>query len=94
MRPARLPLFGNASGQNFCSAADFSAQAAKRIKKDCRGEALGDVLTNLCRILFGAALVTPLGPLGLDLGYGFDRVDALGRRAPKWQVHFKFGQFF
>jgi outer membrane protein insertion porin family len=43
---------------------------------------------------FGAALVTPLGPLGLDLGYGFDRVDAFGRRAPKWQVHFKFGQFF
>lgn len=43
---------------------------------------------------FGAALVTPLGPLGLDLGYGFDRVDAAGRRAPKWQVHFKFGQFF
>lgn len=43
---------------------------------------------------FGAALVTPLGPLGLDLGYGFDRVDALGRRDPKWQVHFKFGQFF
>jgi len=42
----------------------------------------------------GAALVTPLGPLGLDLGYGFDRVDADGRRAPKWQVHFKFGQFF
>jgi outer membrane protein insertion porin family len=42
----------------------------------------------------GAALVTPLGPLGLDLGYGFDRVDAEGRRAPKWQVHFKFGQFF
>jgi outer membrane protein insertion porin family len=43
---------------------------------------------------FGAALVTPLGPLGLDLGYGFDRVDAAGRPAPKWQVHFKFGQFF
>lgn len=43
---------------------------------------------------FGAALVTPLGPLGLDLGYGFDRVDIFGRRAPKWQVHFKFGQFF
>ena len=42
----------------------------------------------------GAALVTPLGPLGLDLGYGFDRVDAFGRKAPKWQVHFKFGQFF
>ena len=43
---------------------------------------------------FGAALVTPLGPLGLDLGYGFDRTDAQGRRAPAWQVHFKFGQFF
>ena len=43
---------------------------------------------------FGAALVTPLGPLGIDLGYGFDRVDAQGRRAPAWQVHFKFGQFF
>ena len=43
---------------------------------------------------FGAALVTPLGPLGLDLGYGFDRVDSRGRRDPKWQVHFKFGQFF
>jgi outer membrane protein insertion porin family len=43
---------------------------------------------------FGAALVTPLGPLGLDLGYGFDRVDAAGVRTPAWQVHFKFGQFF
>jgi hypothetical protein len=39
-------------------------------------------------------MVTPLGPLGLDLGYGFDRLDAAGRRAPGWQVHFKFGQFF
>ena len=43
---------------------------------------------------FGAALVTPLGPLGVDLGYGFDRVDASGRKDPKWQVHFKFGQIF
>ena len=43
---------------------------------------------------FGAALVTPLGPLGLDMGYGFDRVDAAGIRKPAWQVHFKFGQFF
>jgi len=24
----------------------------------------------------------------------FDRVDLLGRKAPKWQVHFKFGQLF
>ena len=43
---------------------------------------------------FGAALITPLGPLGLDIGYGFDRVDAFGRRDPKWQVHFKLGQLF
>jgi outer membrane protein insertion porin family len=42
----------------------------------------------------GASLVTPLGPLGIDLGYGFDRVDQFGRRDPKWQVHFKFGQIF
>lgn len=42
----------------------------------------------------GASVVTPLGPLGIDLGYGFDRVDALGRKDPKWQVHFKFGQIF
>lgn len=43
---------------------------------------------------FGASLVTPLGPLGVDLGYGFDRTDAAGRKDPKWQVHFKFGQIF
>ncbi|GAC1477146.1 MAG: hypothetical protein NVS1B4_19330 [Gemmatimonadaceae bacterium] len=42
----------------------------------------------------GAALVTPLGPLGLDFGYGFDRVNTLGRLDPKWELHFKFGQFF
>jgi outer membrane protein insertion porin family len=42
----------------------------------------------------GASLVTPLGPLGVDLAYGFDRVDLLGRKNPKWQVHFKFGQIF
>jgi len=43
---------------------------------------------------FGGAIVTPLGPLGLDIGYGFDRTDTAGRKAPKWQVHFKFGQLF
>jgi outer membrane protein insertion porin family len=39
----------------------------------------------------GVSLVTPLGPLGVDLGYGFDQVDILGHPAPKWQGHFKFG---
>jgi outer membrane protein insertion porin family len=42
----------------------------------------------------GASLITPLGPLGLDLGYGFDRRDEFGRPAPKWQLHFRLGQFF
>jgi outer membrane protein insertion porin family len=42
----------------------------------------------------GASLVTPLGPLGIDLGYGFDRVNIQGIRDPKWQVHFKFGQIY
>ena len=43
---------------------------------------------------FGASLVTPLGPLGIDLGYGLDRTDANGVKDPKWEVHFKFGQIF
>ncbi len=42
----------------------------------------------------GGSIVTPLGPLGVDLGYGLDRVNAEGLRDPKWQVHFKFGQIF
>jgi outer membrane protein insertion porin family len=41
----------------------------------------------------GAAVVTPLGPLGLDWGYGFDRVEN-GIKAPKWVLHFKLGQLF
>jgi len=43
---------------------------------------------------FGGSVVTPLGPLGLDLGYGFDRLDANGVKAPKWQLHFKLGQLY
>jgi outer membrane protein insertion porin family len=43
---------------------------------------------------FGAAVVSPLGPIGVDLGYGFDKVDAAGRPAPGWQLHFKLGNFF
>ncbi|HEY2376178.1 MAG TPA: outer membrane protein assembly factor BamA [Gemmatimonadaceae bacterium] len=42
----------------------------------------------------GGSIVTPLGPLGVDLGYGLDRVNSQGLRDPKWQVHFKFGQIF
>lgn len=43
---------------------------------------------------FGAAVVSPLGPIGLDLGYGFDRLDIAGRPAPGWKLHFKLGQIF
>ena len=47
----------------------------------------------------GASIVTPLGPLGLDYAYGFDRRAyindanrALGTRPdPKWMLHFRFG---
>jgi outer membrane protein insertion porin family len=42
----------------------------------------------------GVAVITPLGPLGLDLGYGFDRVNALGQPTPGWKLHFKVGNFF
>jgi outer membrane protein insertion porin family len=42
----------------------------------------------------GAAVISPLGPIGLDLGYGLDRVDLAGRPAPGWKVHFRLGNFF
>ncbi|MEJ7811259.1 MAG: outer membrane protein assembly factor BamA [Gemmatimonadaceae bacterium] len=42
----------------------------------------------------GIALVTPLGPLGLDYAYGFDRLDFNGRPDPKWQLHFRLGNIF
>jgi outer membrane translocation and assembly module TamA len=38
--------------------------------------------------------VTPLGPIGIDYAYGFDKVDILGQPAPGWKLHFKLGQFF
>ena len=43
---------------------------------------------------FGGAVISPLGPIGVDLGYGFDRVDGQGRPDPGWQLHFKLGNFF
>ncbi len=47
----------------------------------------------------GVSTVTPLGPLGLDMAYGFDRVavDPTTLRAkpdPRWQFHFRLGQLF
>jgi outer membrane protein insertion porin family len=43
---------------------------------------------------FGGAIISPLGPIGIDIGYGFDRVDEQGRPNPGWQLHFKLGNFF
>jgi outer membrane protein insertion porin family len=42
----------------------------------------------------GISIVTPLGPLGLDEAYGFDKLDAQGRPAPGWQTHFRLGNIF
>ena len=47
----------------------------------------------------GVSTVTPLGPLGLDLAYGFDRIsiDPITLRAkpdPRWQLHFRLGQLY
>jgi outer membrane protein insertion porin family len=42
----------------------------------------------------GVALISPLGPIGIDLGYGLDRTDQSGKPKPGWQLHFRLGNFF
>lgn len=43
---------------------------------------------------FGARiLINPIGLIGFDLGYGFDRERVDGTE-PKWQFHFQFGRGF
>ena len=42
----------------------------------------------------GASVISPLGPIGIDYAYGFDKVDANGKPAPSWKLHFKLGNFF
>ena len=43
---------------------------------------------------FGARiLINPIGLIGFDLGYGFDRW-IVQRREPEWLVHFQFGRGF
>ncbi len=65
---------------------------------DAGGVWLGPASFNPSRMLRGAgigvSLLTPVGPLGLDYAYGFDRRDALGRPDPGWKLHFRFGQIF
>jgi len=43
---------------------------------------------------FGIAVVSPLGPIGIDLGYGFDRTNLQLQPDPGWQLHFRLGNFF
>jgi outer membrane protein insertion porin family len=42
----------------------------------------------------GVSVISPLGPLGIDYAYGFDKTDVLGRPKPGWKLHFKIGNFF
>ena len=42
----------------------------------------------------GASLISPLGPIGIDWAYGFDRTDIAGRPNPGWKLHFKLGNIF
>ena len=39
----------------------------------------------------GVSMISPLGPIGVDGAYGFDRKDVLGRPAPGWKIHFRLG---
>ncbi len=53
---------------------------------------------NPTRVFRGAgisvSLLSPLGPMGLDYAYGFDRVDQFGNRDPGWKFHFRLGNIF
>jgi outer membrane protein insertion porin family len=42
---------------------------------------------------FGVALISPLGPIGIDMGYGFDKTNLQGLPAPGWKLHFRLGNF-
>jgi outer membrane protein insertion porin family len=43
---------------------------------------------------FGVRLETPMGPIGLELGYGFDQTDNYGVPVKgSWVPHFRFGRF-
>ncbi len=93
----------NAFGQSFAS---FSAEFGLRISSSLyvntfmdagnvyRTPAQWDPTTLFRGAGVGAAFISPLGPLGLDFAYGFDRRDIFGAPAPAWKLHFKLGNFF
>ena len=86
----------------FAATAEFGARFSQSVYADLFYD-VGNVYTsaeafNPTRLFRGAgvgvALVTPLGPIGIDLGYGFDKVDTSGNPAPGWKIHFKMGNVF
>ena len=99
----RIRPSDNAFGKSFAA---FTVEAGARVSQSLYVDAFFDAgnvyrearqwdPTRLFRGAgFGAAVVSPLGPIGIDLGYGFDKVDSQGRPAPSWQLHFKLGNFF
>ena len=86
----------------FAATAEFGARFSQSVYADVFYD-VGNVYAtaaafNPTRLYRGAgigvSLVTPLGPIGLDLGYGFDKVNSSGQPAPGWKVHFKMGNVF
>jgi outer membrane protein insertion porin family len=80
---------------------EFGARVSQQIYVDLFADA-GNVYrtaaqfdpTRLFRSFgIGAAVISPLGPIGVDLGYGIDKTDLLGHPAPGFQVHFRLGNF-
>ncbi len=97
----------NASPASFGkSFAEFTIEAGARISQSIYVDLFSDAgnvyrsarqydPTRLYRSIgIGAALVSPLGPIGIDLGYGLDKTDINGRPAPGFQVHFRLGNFY
>jgi outer membrane protein insertion porin family len=93
----------DAFGQSYAS---FSAELGLRISASLyvntfvdagnvyRTPAQWDPTTLFRGAGVGAAFISPLGPLGLDFAYGFDRRSIFGAPAPAWKLHFKLGNFF
>ncbi len=42
----------------------------------------------------GVSLLSPLGPIGIDYAYGFDRRDLAGNPNPGFKFHFRLGNIF
>ena len=101
---AQLSSFGNAF---FSTTAELGLRVNSSLYVDAFFDA-GNIWQrasdfNPTRLFRGAGIgvstITPLGPLGLDYAYGFDRtkrdpLTGIVRPAPQWQFHFRLGQLF